>query len=354
MPLRIAALSLVGFLRAGAALAALLSASALSAEDIKYEHYIADTNQVPIVAYFGDLGAFATLVNRGQRAADSYRLPAYDIDPRREACFPGFPGNPRLPQNYPTPNLTRVIDLAGRFAADLPAGTAAEITGNVKLVQRFSGTLKTVTMEALQPADVAKYFSKDFCPFLRSTIEQHRSDADRLLIGDVYYVDGDFKIDYELTITGSLSANALTDLSKLLAKIGLKNVSLGASVSGSMQQLNTVSYTMRPDVAAAMRPYYLDADDLKIVTEKYLKTGVATSLKTFVNDETRLRSYLADFPDLRQRLQTDPWAAIASSKDLVEFDAGNETHRDYVAFQAAVSNSRRILGLPFVEPKRRT
>jgi len=354
MPRRIAALSLRGLLRAGAALVALLSASARSAEDINYDRYIADANQVPIVAYFGDLGAFATLINRGQRAADSYRLPAYEIDPRREACFPGFAGNPRLPQNYPTPNLTRVIDLAGRFAADLPAGAKTEIEGKVKLVQKFSGTLKAVTMEALQPADVAKYFSRDSCPFLRSTIEQHRSDENRLLIGDVYYVDGDFRIDYELTLSGRLSVEALTELSKLLAKIGLKNFSLDASVSGSMQQLNTVSYTMRPDVAVAMRPYYLDADDLKIVTEKYLKTGIATSLKTYVNDETRLRSFVADNRDLQQRLQTDPWAAVASSKDLVEFDATNENHRNYVAFQAAVSNTRRILGRPLVEPKRRT
>jgi hypothetical protein len=47
-------------------------------------------------------------------------------------------------------------------------------------------------------------------------------------------------------------------------------------------------------------------------------------------------------------------ANIAGSQELVPFDRKNETHIEYLSFQTAVSNARRILSLPLVEQKRRT
>jgi hypothetical protein len=276
-------------------------------------------------------------VNRGQRSADSFKLPDFYLAPRREKCFPGYNGGEVLAQPLKQVKEQRILDLNGQLDANLPASVRGEIEAKVKLVQDVKSIVKGLKMEAPDYGTIVNSFSAAACPELADYIRNGRLNGGYIVIGDVFFAEGEFELAYTLQITGKLQLEAKDALSRILTKFGFKGFSLDIAGSGEYQVLKHSSFTMTMPVPIAFRPLFLDDRDLNNFTQQYLKKGIYKKIASWRNDERQLRSLLTEF-GIKEFGANVVFASLSNGEKLIPFDRTNGDHLAYLDFILLAGN----------------
>lgn len=300
-----------------------------------FDQFVEDQDRIVVLDYFGQLGAFATFINRGQRSADSYKLPEFYLMPRREDCFPGYQGSTPHAQPIKEVKEERILDLQGKLDATVSAVAQGEIKGNVQLIQGVKSLIKVVMMEAPDYQKITQLYSETACPQLSQYMRHGRANGSHIIIGDVFYAGGEFEITYRLKILGSLQIESKNALSKILTTFGFKGFSLDIAGSGAYQVLKHSSFKMSENIPIAFRPLYLDDRDLSNFIQQYLKKGIYKKIASNRDDERTLKLLLTEF-GIKELGSRPVFASLSTGEKLVPFDRSNTDHLAYVDFKTLI------------------
>ena len=288
--------------------------------------------------YFAKLGAFGTFINRGQRAADVYRLPQFEIDPRREKCFPKYSGGPIRPQNPQSERSTTQLAVSG--SVNISRAVKAEIKAKVRLMESVSVDIKEMEMEDPDYSMFKSNFEYKSCPEIAFIMQNQHGDGEHIVIRDVYYATGSVSTSIKLSLSGGLSVEAEKYLSGWLKKFGLPVPKLSAE--GEFENLGGSQLPLKKNVAIAIRPLYLNEDDFNEIYSKYLESGVDKRLALALTNQNEVPAFFENEPEL-EKMSSQIFMNFAEKGKLLPYDPENQRQRSYVSFLTNLAVAHRIM-----------